>query len=490
MIGAVRHRYTSAAGVVASLVGGASLFLAFRLAIEVVGAQLVGGWALIQGVYFLSRVNDSGTGINITRMVSVNRSEQGSIPLIDLLAVGLLLSTAPVIVLGLALIFPANWLMVNYFHSALPPTTIFNLVLLSFGTAVLSSLAVLVLSVLEGAGGLFYRHIVTIVSNLVLGASAYPLLSRFGAEGLGLMYLAAAGALLVGGLMLLPFQVPAKIRSSTSKRQLLSSLWRENLSISAMALVRVTFEPWTKFLVGATAGVAAVASLDLAFRVTTQVRVALQAAMQPLLALGSRSIDSTADHFHPHYRRAHRLAVRVNICLAGVLVASGPFVGYLGFGSIPQDFLIFFTILVVANSVNAMGVVGYFFSISGGRSSLILKIHIVMMTINLILGFSVALAIGASAAVLVYMCSFAYGGFALAQPWMKASGENWGQLLRQERANLLLAVVAIGAVACAVAWLTAGSPKSTNNFVLAGASAATSLTLAAYFAAFNWRILR
>lgn len=487
----IRHRYSAAAGVVANLVGGAALFLVFRLAIELVGASVIGTWALIQSAFFLSRLNDSGTGLNLTRMVAVSRAETGSIPLFDMFCAGIVLSVLPVFLLGLALVAPISWLMVHYFDSALPHETVLTLVLLSFGTALVTSLSSLLLAILEGAGALFHRQIITIAGNAALGALAYPLLAGYGAEGLGLIYLAAAAVPLLGAAVVLPFSVSRSRRDSQYRKSIIAVLWRENLKISGMALVRLTFEPWTKFLVATTAGLSVVAALDLALRVTTLTRVALQSATQPLLTMGARSPDSTTDHFLPQYARAHLIVVRVNIYLACIMAAAGPLVAFLGFGAIPHEFLAFYVLLVVANSVNSVGIVGYYFDVSAGRVDRILQIHLAMMGINLIAGAFLGFAFGGVAAVAAYTVSFIYGGIALAKPWMKASGSRWRQLLWDERASLTLACLVIGTVVSATFLSTsAGSSTIARGWTLAGASAAASAGLLGLFAITNWRLFR
>jgi hypothetical protein len=473
----------------ASLAGGAGLFLAFRFGIELTGTAVVGGWALIQSAFFLSRVNDSGTGINITRMVAVSRIEEGRIPLFDVVSVGFVLSVVPVLILGAILVAPVDWLLVHHFHSTLPGPVVLHLVVLSFATAVLSSLSGLLLSIVEGAGGLFYRYLITIASNVVLGASAYPLLAYFGAEGLGMIYVAAAGVQLLGAAIVLPIIVHRKMRSSAPKKELIASLWRENLKTSGMALARLTFEPWTKFLVASGAGIPAVAALDLAFRVTTQVRVAVQAAMQPLLAMGARSSMSSIDHIESQYSQANKLVIRANVCIAGALTAGGPLIQYLGFGSLSSDFLQFFILLVLANSINAIGVVGYYFSISGGAIGRILWIHVVMMIINLVLGAIGVVLIGPWAAVLAYAISFAYGGIALAQPWMDVAGLTWRRVARQELGGLLAACAVIALIAFTTIWPGGdGLYRAGGGLILVGASTAVGIALLAIFAGRNWRL--
>jgi O-antigen/teichoic acid export membrane protein len=448
----MNRRRASLAGVASSLFSGASLFLVFRVSIELVGAAVFGSWVMIQSAYLLSRMTDTGIGINMTRLVAVEASAHGRVALRHHLAAGLLLSSLPVILVGLLLIAPVTWLLLVHFKTSLPAHEISTLVWLSFATAVLTSLATVGLSILEGIGGLFQRHVATIASNVVLAAAAYPLIAHFGAIGIGLGYALAAGALVAWTMVALAMQKRDTLPIPGSTREIVRTLWRENLAASGMVLCRMTFEPWTKFLVGTVSGLAAVAALDLAFRVTTQIRVAVQAATQPLLTLGARTRDSQSDHFHDGYSQAHALVVRANFSLLGVQVAAGALIGFLGLGQITHEFLIFFMLLALGNSINSLGVVGYYFDASAGRMARLLRIHVNMMILNLALGGLGAWLLGGVAVVAAYVLSFIYGGFALSQSWMVASGYRWRQLLADQRRSVLVALGVI-AVVIGVMWM-------------------------------------
>lgn len=404
-------RQASAAGICASLVSGVATFVLFRLSVEVASLAAVGAWALIQGVFLIARISDIGTGANITRAVAqpLKSGEQAQIGTI--VSAGLILSSLPVAAIGLIITPIIIAYVSSQYETALGLENIVVLSLLSLLSGVLASIAAVTMSALEGAFRIAFRSWTTVIANCVAMGIAIPMLGAIGIAALGVFSVTVPliQSALCGGLL---FKIAVKNRptSSTSLWNTLRSLWMENLSLSAMGLCRLSFEPATKLLLSFIAPLAFIAVFELALRVSTLMRVTVQAATQPLLAMGVRSKDKLSDQDIKLFADAQvRLAIVAAVAGSVSLIAA-PLISVLGFGSFEPIFMAIFSILVVANMINAFGLVGYYFLVSGGKLRYLLVVHLLMMAIN-VLGGAAAVAWNSPLAVILsYAAAFGLGG--------------------------------------------------------------------------------
>lgn len=434
-------RLASILGVVASVTSAIGLFLVFRVSMDFLGAATVGSWVIIQSAFFVSRIAEGGVGINLTRIHAVDRGDSEKLSPLSYYLAGLILVVAPVTVIGLLLVWPVQMLLLHYFHTHIQAVVIHQLVLLSYLIAVLNAFGTVGMATVEGMGKLAWRHAGTITSNVVFLVGAYPLIHEFGVVGLSLLYVLAAGVVVTLSCAILWWTCRFK-HSPQSIWVIVRRIWRESMSATGMGLVRMTFEPWTKFLVGTVGSLAAVAALDLAFRVTTQVRVLIQSAIQPLLFIGARSEMSMSESAFGTYTKANSLVVQANWGALALLSCLSPVISFLGFGHFSALVVCFILILAVGNSINSMGVIGYYAEASRGGMDRLLHIHLVMMAINVGLGILGGWAFGPVGAVLAYALGFTYGGLVLLQTWADASSVRLADLILSDRWIVVIALLA------------------------------------------------
>ena len=430
-------------GVAASAFSALGLFILFRVSIELLGASTVGAWVMIQSVFFLSRVAEGGVGINLTRILALDRTSYGELSPRSYFLAGLLLVVGPVIVLGLLLIVPAEILLLRYFKVEIGPGIVRDLILLCYLNAVLSALASVGMSLVEGQGKLAWRHCGVIASTTIFIVGAYPVISVLGVTGLAMLYVAASAVTVVSSWIVL-WYAPARSLSSRPIRIIVVNVWKDSLTASGMIVLRTSFEPWTKFLVGTFGGLTAVAALEFAFRVTTQLRVLIQSATQPLLFIGARSGASMTADMHSTYATAVCLVVEANWVGLALVSCSAPILSFLGFGYVSVQAIVFLLILAIGNSINSMGVIGYYAEASQGGFTKLLNIHFRMMAINVCLGALGGWVLGPVGAVLAYAVAFAYGGFALVRLWAYTSSSGVTKIVSNDR--WLAAITAMSTV--------------------------------------------
>lgn len=465
-------------GMIGSLCAGLSLFIVFRVSIEVVGAATLGNWIMIQSLFIFARLPEAGIGVSLTRLVALD----GRASARPYILAGIILNVLPIALVGAAIAYPIVRLMSGHFQSQLPIQVLELLVGLSFCYAVVIAFATIILSVLEGLGGITARNWTTIASNAVLASSVYPLTARFGVVGTALAYLLSAFVLLAAAQMLLYRRQTTSILGDATVRDIMSRLWRQSVTLSLTAIVRLGFEPWTKFMVGTLGGLALASYFDFALRVTTQIRVAVQAGTQPLLAFGAREEGAGIDRTRESFQSAQALVVKANVFLLGVQVTGTALVASFGFGYIPAAFAPIFVLLTAGSSLNSLGVVGYYHDVTEAKLGRIFRVQLGMLVITILTGCLFALAWGAIGFVLGYALAFAFGGFALARSWLNASGEGWLELLKPEATQIAASFLA----AFAAVWSLRTSDPRTATIVSLGIVSALTLL----FVIRNWHLLR
>lgn len=409
---------------------------------QVTGTSTVGCWALIQGMLLIARVADSGAAANVTRHVAHTLRVEGAMDFGAVLRAVLIVSFAPVAALGIAVAPPIYLYVSRRFGSEVDPTTIRALVIDALIFAVLSSLASLALAALEGYQWLVARNVVTMVANAAALALAWPILVVRGGAGLGDCYViqATVQVLLAAAVLMRAVRghpTPRRRRAVDVARD----LWRENLQLSTVALIQLCLEPAVKVGLGLTTDLVNIARFELALRISTQVRVLFQSALQPLLAFGARKGGFVPYDAAPLFESVGRIVARVVVAGAVVEIVSGPALSYLGLGEVSGQFLLDLSLLTLANTLNILGLVGYFTILSGGELGALRRILLEMALLSIVGGVLGVLWQASQVIVLGYCVAIAWGGWrclTYAEEWVMTSWRQAGALL-----SLALMLVAL-----------------------------------------------
>lgn len=400
--------------IIAALVSAGSLFGIFRIAGGTVGYSWLGAWVLIQGLMLVARVADSGVAVNITRDVARRYRERGAAPLLAISIGAFLIASLPAMLLAVAFAFPIGAYVSKQYGAELDGYVLSALVLLSVLSAVLTSVGSVLLAVAEGAFLLRQKNSLMIGANMLALALAWPLLASFGPVGIGVLYVILGSVQVAGGFWILYVESRRSIKDQGVLRvgEFTRDLWRENLQFSGVSLVRLSFEPVTKLFLSWVFPLAGVAAFELALRVTTQVRVLVQSAIQPLIAMGSRRAGDTDSTATSMFARGHSYIVWLVPSLVALQVLSAPVLSLAGFGALEVDFCIFVCVLAGAGSVNTAGLAGYSYQVTSGRVAPLLWIQVVMAAINIVVGCCGVVLGSAWVVVFGYAAAFVFGGWA------------------------------------------------------------------------------
>jgi hypothetical protein len=449
------------------------MFAIFRVAIEQYGPNVVGCWALMQGLFVIARVADSGAGVNLTRRFALMNSDHQRVRPWQLLRQGILLSSAPVALIAVALYFPIVWYVNSRYSGELSPGLAGSLGLWCVLSGTLTSLATLSIALCDGAGRIIDRNVGVLVANIISVLVMLSAVHAVGPTAIGVAYTSAALVQLGWSLVVLGRHSRGAVKPPRSR---LSVMLRENLQLNVLALTRLSFEPSTKYFVSIVAPLHIVAAVDLAMKMTSQVRVVLQAAVQPLLVLGSRHVHVTGDsQTGLQFQRTHRGLLRMTGIGAILLCAAAPFLSWLAYGTVTAAFLFSFTLLAVANMINAAGLAGYMYGLSAGGYSALTKIQLVMGSINIGGGLLACVVFEQwELCVLAYACAFCFGGLASMSFWTRALGTRVPrEVLRGPLARSTLIALAIAFLGL---WLTTAD-ATTSRIVVASIVTTTVLSL-------------
>ncbi|MBB2991281.1 O-antigen/teichoic acid export membrane protein [Mycolicibacterium iranicum] len=390
-----------------------TLFAIFRFTAEILAVTWIGAWSLLQGLFLIARISDSGAGSNISRVMAMRVKEGSRLDLRNFAAASLVIASAPSIIFSLLTAPIVGLYVVHQFGFELGREELWTLVWLALLNSSVSALATVTLAVCEGVFQLNYKSMAIIVSNFVGVISLVPLLRAAGPAGIGWTYVVISGTqLLLAAIRVIRIAAPEARFSLPSIKSHVRELWRENLHLSGIALIRLSFEPVTKFLLSLFAPLLIIAQFELALRVTTQIRIVVQSALQPLVALGARSVRETHPDIHDIFDRNDRLLCIISIGLLMAQILAAPAIQTVGMGSNSTIFLVFFAILAAGNAVNTMGIAGYYWQLTSGALIPLVRVQAVMACANILVGSLGRLFESATLIVTAYSAAFLVGGLA------------------------------------------------------------------------------
>lgn len=407
------QRRTSVLVVLSSMTTALTLFAIFRFTAELLSVKWIGAWSLVQGLFLVARVSDSGAGNNISRVIAVRLKDGTQLDLRNLTWASLTIASLPSILLAMLITPVLGWYVTTQFSADLNRGGLWMLVWLALLNAAIAALSNILLAICEGVFQLNYKSFVIISGNFTGLIALVPLLNLAGPAGIGWVYVLISGT----QLLLAAIRVAQLVRAEPSVqqstiRQHIRMLWRENFHLSGIALIRLSFEPTTKFLLSLFAPLIIIAQFELALRVTTQIRIVIQSALQPLLVLGARAQEDAHASLRAVFLRNDR--VLSSLSLGGLVaqILAAPAIQWLGMGFNNTIFTVFFAFLAAGNAVNTMGISGYYWQLSSGSLYPLVRVQAVMAVANIGLGAIGLVLDSAAGVVAAYSAAFAFGGLA------------------------------------------------------------------------------
>lgn len=411
------ERSRATVNLIGSVISAVALIVLFRLSVEEVSVGAVGLWALLQGLFLISRIATSGLGANITRRIALHDAQGQALDVGGTVRAGLWIGIAPVLVLSFAFFYPITDYVGHQFGDQFLARDIRALAMLSIVAGTLTAGATVIMAVTEGLGHLAKNAIVIIASNLIGLVFAYPIMHLYGIAGVGLSYVVIAVAQFIGAYLVLRRVRPtgryASDVADQDMRAAIRQLRGDTASLTAIGILRLSFEPVTKLLLSSVSSLLVIAAFELALRVTTQVRISVQAASQPLLRRSARSGLATDPATEGLFRATHQRMGKICSLALVTQALAGPALGLVGLGEVDGTFLLFYALLAFSNMINSAGLVGYYYQLGAGSFGGLIRAHMVMAIFNIGGGLLMAPTVGDTGVVAAYASTMALGGVML-----------------------------------------------------------------------------
>jgi len=398
--------------IMASATSATTLLVIFRLSVEETSVSAVGVWALLQGLFIVTRVAGTGLGANITRHVAVVTRHKGTLQLRPLLQASLLLGTVPVVALSLICFLPIVGFVTRRYADVVSSQEIALLGLACVFSGILSTLALTLLAICEGAGNLSVVNLVVITSYVFGLGTIYPALLVFDVVGIGVTYVVmAVTQFVLAAILVVRYKRRLCVAEScTTTRDVLHQLRVESTQLTTVGMLRLSFEPVTKLVLSFVGGLPALAVFDLALRIATQMRVLVQAGSQPLLVYAARAGTAERAEISRTFGLGQSFVSRLAIMTFTVALVAAPALSVVGLGRLEKTFTLYFGVLAFGNALNSLGLMGYFFQLSSGALRPLLQIHFHMAMINLSAGLLLGYLFNGTGVVVGYAMTLGYGG--------------------------------------------------------------------------------
>lgn len=462
------YRHSGFGNLLATATNAVATYFVFRFAYRILGPSPVGIWAMIQGIMLISRLADGGSGGNVTRLVAIDRNLQGSVRLRNFVIVGSLLGTGPIVVLGLAILFPTYSYLESHYGTALPGAEIFALTVYSLLFGILTSANTILAGCLDGLGLMALRGYLACVANLLFVGIGYFLIRELGVPGLGAAYVIYA--LLTATIFFLALALLRATPRPDYQEQSIRTIARKtlhfNMSYFLLSICQLLMDPICKILIGRFSTLETVAIFDLANKVTSQARIIYQAIAQSILPLVSREHAVLDPDLHANLLQRNKFISRCSFYTMGAVVLLSGHLAIFTLGHVQSNFIGDVIILALANALNTVGLIGYYVEVGSGHLGRLLGVFIGMAAANVILSVGLGLVIGAPGVVLGYGCSLAVAGLACARALIPGLMKVFYWIATQAALELLLFAANCLTIWFTMIWLNYSDPFLCTSLIL------------------------
>lgn len=350
---------------VQSATGIIAYFLAMRLLIAEAGTVAVGLWSLTVGTVAIIRLVDVSGGAGLARLVSrLQDDNRAKAYVIDTV-------TSFILVFHLALVLIAFFPLEFAIARMVPPDQVALAQELIGWSAVILIMTVVggaQANAIDGLHKVDVRSVILFAASLIFGCVSLYAIPRWGVRGIAIAQFAQSATVLVGTRALLVFQLP---ELSVWPRRLSAAVLRDALpygaKMQASSVPLLVYEPMARVMINYLAGLHALATYDLAYKLCIYTRNFIQAAGQPLIPALSRLVVENHGEARRLFDRAFRIFLIAGIVIFACVAAASPLVSYLLLGQISTDFIIATVAMSVASVVGTAAFVPWVLAQANGR---------------------------------------------------------------------------------------------------------------------------
>jgi O-antigen/teichoic acid export membrane protein len=427
----------SAASSLAQLVVSTiSLFVLYRVVLDILGAREFGVWSLVVAATSMVGLANMGLTGSMVKHVAETHGA-GEIKRLSGMIETTVISVA---LLSIVLSVAGYPLMKAYFAATLPADAYRSAVLImpiALVAFCLSMITGIYQSVLYGCHLIVQRNAILIFESLSFLCLSLILAPRYGLYGL--VYARAVQNLIT---LLLSVTVLKRYLPSMPLIPLhwTKSLFKEligyALGFQFISILNMVMDPLTKGLISRFGSLEMVTYFEMGTRLIGQVRGIVVNANQVLVPTFAHINRTEAAQVKTLFRRSYEIIFYVTVCLFGLLAAALPLLGLLWLGKGQPMFVNIATVLCFGWLVNTLGVPAYFASLGTGAMGLVVKSHAVMAMLNVGLGFGLGWLWGGYGVVAAWAIALASGGLVVHIAYCRRIGYGWRDLVPARGAGL------------------------------------------------------
>lgn len=392
------------------LLQGVALFVLYAFLLRVVGAEILGVWAIVFSVASAGKFIDIGLGRGLIRYIPlVSRTAapvtdpddggpmgansllagttedvSGSTPsrLLDAALVGTAALLIPIVVIaGAALYTAVPYLTAGRAADAmeLVPWAVVLLAVGTFSNVYATTLIALFRSDL--------RAIVSIISTFVMLGTAVALVPSFGIVAVAWAQIGQHAVAAILALVLIKRRMPdARYIPSGVRLQDIRVLVRYGVKLHAANLAMILSEPASRLILSRFATLEAVAYYEMASRMVQQLRNIIVLSNQVIAPEFARRSGGDREGLVPPYRAALRATLLAGAPAFSALIAFAPLISFVWIGRIEPLFTVFMAVICLGWSVNTLSAPAYYVGTSTGALRTIVITHVLLAFVGLVCG--------------------------------------------------------------------------------------------------------
>lgn len=368
------------------VVGGSVVFL-YRFLLDQLGAEQLGLWSVVVSTTSLTGIVNLGLGGSLVKFVAQYIAQE------KYSEIGLLIETtflSLAIILGVGLLF--LYLIINWLLSKLVPVTelqiALKLVPWTMSALWLSTMGQTFQATLDGYQRIDIRSIFLIVNNLLYLFACFVLVQSFGIMGLGYAFFLRGVLSLLVSRILIARMVP---NLAWFPRHWSYKIFKETLAYGVnfqiISVLVLMLDPMTKGLLTYFGGLSATGYYEMAYRMIIQFREILIAANSVVTPIVAELHEKSASQIKYLYETSFKLVLFISLPFYTLIAIMTPIISRLWIGHYEPAFQVFATILAVSYAVNTLSAPAYFANLGTGRLSGNVSSHLIMATLNLVLGY-------------------------------------------------------------------------------------------------------
>jgi len=433
--------------VIQVIVSAASIFVAYSFLLLTTGVEQLGILSLVVSVVAVIRIGEIGLSGSVVKFIASSLAKKELADAVTILGT-CFISVAVILASALALGYPILVIVINN----LVPEQPVAMQLLPFvmGWLWLSAISSIFQSALDGCNRGDQRGITNIVGSLIYVGTIILTVPLWGLIAVAYAQLIQAAAILALSWWLLRRHLPRLpiIRWQWNKKTFLSIV-RYGLNYQIISVASALLDPFTKVFLTKFGGLSATGYFEMANRMIMQFRAIPVLANQVLVPIFAGLDETRGKGLSDAYLSNLRAVIYISVPYYAAIAAAIPLISLLWLGHFETSFVTFSLLLLAAWFNNNIAAPAYFAGLGTGQLGWNVIGQVAITTLNIVLGFSLGIVLGAVGVVIGYCIGLVVGSWIIVLGFQERYEIPMRKLLGEK--EIPLVIMALAGVA--ISWI-------------------------------------